>query len=257
MTLPLLRPLLTALGLVLAVTTLLAQTPVPAAAEPTVTVKFRVVTWQSGSPAGFTYQYNNKSIAVTELYDDTRSKTYDYSGPATLYLYPIAPPVTEKPTTALPESPQPIARISIPTGIRYPLFLLVPNPSGPEPYRTVVFDDSPESFPFQSYFLVNYNSRRVAASIAESRIIIEPAQSHLVISKDQSLNLKLGVSLDENGGWKLVFNDYFPNWPELRTVVFIIDDIRTTHPKLVIRTLLENKAVWESAQKNQVPAKTP
>lgn len=255
MSLPFLRSPLTVLALALAVTSLHAQTP--AATEPTVTVKFRVVTWQSGSPATFSYKNNNKSIAVTELYAETRSKSYDYTGPETLYLYPAAPPATTTPATTPAEPPKPIARISIPTTIRYPLFILVPNPAGPEPYRAVVFDDSPEVFPFQSYFLVNYSQKRVAASIGQSRVLIEAGQSHLAVSKDKVLNFMLGVSLEENGGWKLIYDDFFPNWPDLRTVIFIVDDTRGTRPRLMIRSLLENRAVWDAEQKTKAPAKIP
>jgi len=222
-----------------------AQGAVP---EPTITIKFRVIAWQSGSPSNFSYQNNGKSILVKDVYADTRSAAYDYTGPATLNLYPIAPPNTGKPSATLAEPPKPIASILIPVAIRSPLFVLMPNPGGPEAYRAEVFDDSPEVFPFPSYFLVNYSQQRIAAAIGQSRVFIEPEQSHLVLSKDKTLNLKLGVSVEKNRGWKLVYDDYFPNWSDLRTVIFIVNDTTGTRPRLVIRTLLENRAVWDSDQ---------
>ena len=80
---PHLRVILKSLSIVLAVSAHHAS-----AAEQTVSVKFRVITWQAGQPAAFSYTNNGKPIEIKDLTTTLRSPFYDYTGPATLLLYP-------------------------------------------------------------------------------------------------------------------------------------------------------------------------
>jgi hypothetical protein len=248
----LLRWIFTAPGLLIAVNLLQAQATATAP-EPTISVKFRVIVWQSGQPAAFNYSSGVKSILVKDLNTALRSGFYDYVGPATLVLYP---PVPKASTTAKPTTPDtpilPLARITIPTAIKYPLIVLVPNPAGPLPYRGIVFDDDPENFPFGTYLFQNYSSRKIAAEMSGNRFLLESAASHLVTNAEESLHLRMAVSVEIHSKWKMIYDDYYPNWSSNRTVIFLVDELREGRVHVGIRTLLENQAVWDAAQKKKL-----
>jgi hypothetical protein len=253
MTFPLIRSLLTTLSLALAVTSLDAQTPTPAAEpEPTITVKFRVITWQAGQPAAFNYSTNGISVIVEKLHNSLRSPFYDYTGPATLLLYPpvkTTSAATKAASSATPPPPvPPIAAITIPTNVRYPLLVLVPTPSGPFLYRALVFDDDPASFPFGAYLFQNFSNRKVATDMSGNRFVLDPAGTHLVTSEQKALHLRMAVSEETaDGGWRIIYDNFYPNWIERRTVIFLVDTIREGKVHLELRTLLENQAVWNAA----------
>lgn len=263
MTFLFLRPLLIPLALVLAVSSLHAQTPAaPASAEPTITVKFRVITWQAEQPAAFSYSTNGKSIAVQDLTTSLRSPFYDYTGPATLLLYPPVTASTAATQAAssgtLPPPVPPIAAITLPTTVRFPLLVLIPTPSGPFSYRALVFDDDPAIFPFGAYLFQNFSGRKVAAEMSGNRFLLDPAGTHLVTSDQKALHLRMAVSEETaGGGWRIIYDNFYPNWIERRTVIFLVDTMREGKVHLELRTLLENQAVWDFAQKPKAPSKTP
>ena len=256
MTFPLLRSLLTTLGIALAIASPHAQTkPSSSAPEPTITVKFRVITWQAEQPAEFSYSNDSKSIAVKNLTTSLRSPFYDYTGPATLLIYPPVPTTTSAATKAASSATAPappLASITIPTNIKYPLLVLVPTPAGPLPYRAIIFDDDPAIFPFGAYLFQNFSSRKVAAEMSGNRFVLDPDATHLVTSDQKALQLRMAVSeAPADGSWRMIYDNFYPNWIERRTVIFLVDTVREGKVHLELRTLLENQAVWDAAQKNK------
>ena len=131
--------------------------------------------------------------------------------------------------------------------MRYPLLVIVPNPDGPAPYRALVLEDDPAKFPFGTYFFQNFSKRKVAAEMGDDRFVLEPAATHLVTSDQKALHLRLAVSEESEDGWRIIYDNFYPNWIERRSVIFTIDTMREGKLHLELRTLLENKAVWDSA----------
>lgn len=151
-------------------------------------------------------------------------------------------------TATLPNAPEPIAKIRFPRGVKYPLILLLPDPGNTPPYRHVVFEDDPAKFPFGTYFFQNFSKHKVAAEMSGERFIVEPENSqHLVSSDKDALHLRLAVSEESKDGWRMIFDSFYPNWKERRTVIFIYDAVRNGRNRMETRTLLESKASWDDA----------
>lgn len=213
-------------------------------AKPVITTRFRVISWVPGQPEGFSYLSQGKQAVVKELSSSLRSSMLDYTGPATLSIY-ARDARLEKPRSgdALPE---PLARVVLPPNIKYPLVVLAPNPAGPLPLRALVFEDDPEAFPFGSYLFINSSGQRVAASMGKNRFIIEPGQKNLVHNDERAYRLQLAVPKGD-AGWRKVYDNFFPNWDTGRTMVFMIDTPTENGSRVSLRTLIENKAVWDKS----------
>ncbi len=225
-----------------ALTLLVAAFPHPASAQD-VSTRFRIVTWKSGQPSGFSYFHKEKLIDVDDLQTGVRSISYDYSGPAKM---PIYPPTAEIPSPTNPgDKPEPIAVVSLLSGIKQPLILLVPAPEGTKPpFNAVVIEDHPSAIPFPSYYFVNFSPRNVAISLGKEQFEIAPGKRKLATSDLKTLNLRMAVKLEGTESWKIIYDDYYPNWPEERTIIFIMDVSEDERPRLEPRVILENKAVW-------------
>lgn len=214
-------------------------------AQEPVSIRFRAVSWTAGKPEGFSYLQKGKPVVLDDLGPSVRSKMLDYSGPSPLVLYPpdaaIVPSGDAKP-------PAPLAVIPIPSGIRHPLIILVPNPEkdGP-PYKGMVFDDDPSVFPYPSYSFVNLSGKNVAISFGEEQFGLAPGKRKLLTSQAKTINLRLAVPKEGREGWSVIYDNFYPNWPEERTLMFIVDVKRKDRLYTEPRVLLENKAVWENA----------
>jgi hypothetical protein len=229
----------------------LAQTP---KTEETITTRFRVMVWNENQPASFTYKNAEKSIKVDGLSPSGRSKFFDYSGPLTMMLYPqvTAPKATANTAAASPQpelTPSAIASVVFPAGIKYPLVLLVPNKAGPYPYRGIVFDEDPTVFPFKSYLFVSFSATRVATSIGGDQFVLDPLQTHLLTSERKNLNLRMAISLENGSDWRIIKDDFYPNWPGFRTIFFLVDTVKEGRAHIEIRCLYEAQAGWEEALK--------
>ena len=83
---------------------------------------------------------------------------------------------------------------------------------------------------------------------ARERFVVEPDNSqHLVSSDKDALHLRLAVSEESKDGWNLIFDSFFPNWKERRTLIFIYDSVRNGRSHVETRPLLENQASWDEA----------
>lgn len=221
-----------------------------------VNTRFRAVSWKGEEPAGFSYFHKGKLVDVEGLQPGIRSTPYDYSGPAKMPIYPL---IAEIPEPAKPgDKPQPLALISIPPGMKQPLILLVPAPEGTNPpFNSVVIEDHPSEFPFPSYYFVNFSPQNVAISLGENQFVIAPGKRKIVNSKLRTLNLQMAVQKETTDPWKIIYDDYYPNWAEERTIIFILDATRDERPRLEPRVLLENKATWESSVRREKEDATP
>ncbi len=215
------------------------------AGEPFVTKRFRVVSWVPGQPEGFSYLTEGKQVIVKDLSSSLRSAMFDYTGPATLSIYPRESQLLGTRGAPPPPMPEPLAKISLPADIQAPLIVLAPNPGGPQPFRALVLEDDPGKFPFGSYLLVNFSQKRVAASMGKHRFIIEPGQRNLVQNDERAFHLKMAVPRDQEEGWRMIYDTFFPNWDNVRTLVFMVDAPAGDASRVSLRTLLENKAVWD------------
>lgn len=211
--------------------------------EPTVNIRFRVVTWEANKPGAFTYYNGPSAIEAKGLYPSLRSGFYDYSGPATLVLYTQATPVSGNVTAQ--SQAKPLASVTIPQGIRYPLLLIAPNPDPGLPYRVLVLADDPEQFPFGSYIFFNMTPDRMAASMGKTQFVIESGRQQLISTDEKAYHIRLGRPKPSAAGWDIVYDDFFPNWKSRRTVVFMIQLPGDGTPKLGLRTLSENQKVWD------------
>ena len=209
--------------------------------------RFRIIVWNADQPAGISYRKDGKLINISGLSQSSRSKFHDYSGPPTMLLYPLSSVKSTKSEAELEQ--QPIASVIFPPSVKYPLVLLVPNKGGPYPYRGIVFDEDPTVFPFKSYLFVSFSGTRVATSVGDDRFILEPLQTHLLTSERKNLNLRMAISLENGSDWRIIKDDFYPNWPGFRTVFFLIDSVKEGRPHIEIRSLYEAEASWNEAVK--------
>ena len=224
-------------------------------AQDGVNIHFRAVSWNAGQPGGFTYMNAGKAVLVEELQSTVRSEMLHYTGPSPLVLYApdavIPPPKDTKP-------PEPIAVIPIPSNIRYPLLILVPNPDGDKPlYKGMMFDDDPSAFPFPSYSFINLCGSPVAISLGENQFGLEPGKRKLATSKEKTLNLRLAVQKAGSENWNVIYDNFYPNWPTERTLMFITDIKRNDRTYIEPRVLLENQGVWDRAKSPKKDAELP
>lgn len=218
------------------------------AQESEISAKFRIVSWEPDKPSEIGYISSGQPVKVEGVNNSLRSAFLDYKGPPTLLLYDISSMPSDGNSAKLPDAPQPIAKIRFPKGVRHPLVLLLPDPGNTPPYRHVVFEDDPAKFPFGTYFFQNFSKHKVAAEMSGERFIVEPENSqHLVSSDKEALHLRLAVSEESKDGWRMIFDSFYPNWKERRTVIFIYDTMRNGRSRIETRTLLESKAAWDEA----------
>lgn len=213
--------------------------------ENEISTKFRIVSWESGNPTDVAYFNAGEAVRVNGINNSMRSVFLDYKGPRNLLLYDVSASLDATETS---KAPEPIAKIRFPPGVKYPLVILLPNPEKVPPFLSVIFDDDPSKFPFGTYFFQNFTTHKVAADMGGERFIVEPERSqHLVSSDEKALHLRLAVSEETEKGWKMVFDSFYPNWGERRTMIFIYDTVRNGRSRVETRTLIENEAVWEEA----------
>ncbi len=205
--------------------------------------KFRLVAWKDGEPESLSYLQNGKLADIEGIQAGIRSDMQPYSGPSTINFFPAGATLSDD------DKPKPLASVPIPSGVRFPLIILIPNPDGPSPpYRGIVFDDDPAAFPFPSYFLVNFTKQNVALSLGKQQFVMAPGKSKVITSKEKTLNLRMAVP---KGGapdqWTIIYDNFYPNWPEERCLLFVLDATRHGSPSLEVRSLLESEAVWKAA----------
>ena len=203
-----------------------------------VSIRFRAAAWTEGEPAGFSYLHKGKLQRVENLQSSVRSEMLDYSGPATLSLYPLDAPADTP--------PEPLATVKLPPGIKTPLLILAPNPD-PQgtPYRALVVEDNPASFPFPSYNFISLCKTPVAIALNKQNFTLQPGKRQLATSEDKTLNLRIAVPRKKTDGWRVVSDNFYPNWPQERTLVFLLDVTKNGSTRIEPRILLENKSVWE------------
>ncbi len=215
-------------------------------AQDEVSFRFRIASWLPDQPAGFTYIHKGKPVQVEGLSHTVRSDMYDYYGPALFNLYPLISEIQTGNSSG--ELPKPIASIRIPTGMRYPFLILIPNQEGKEPpYRIMVLDDDPSGFPYPSYNIVNFSSKPVAIAIGDKQFELDPGKRRLITSEQKTLNLRLAIPRNEEKDWKVVYDNFYPNWPEERTLMFVVDITKNGQSRTEPRVFLENKIIWQKA----------
>lgn len=228
----------------------MADAPRPVADE--VDIRFRVVTWESQLPAAIRYLSAGETVLIDRLNNSLRSPFFNYRGPADFFLFPGP----EKKAPALdPEAlPAPLARVTLPEGIKTALLLLVSTPDGAKSFEALIINDAPSAFPFDSYLFVNGCSRRISIEVADKKQIIEPGAHYLLINSNHSKAMHLIVSVQTDNGWRTVSDDFYPRWPNLRTVLFLHETTHDNRFRVKLRSLIENEAVWKAADQ---PARKP
>ncbi|MEX2382480.1 MAG: hypothetical protein WD490_08855 [Opitutales bacterium] len=218
----------------------------PAAEE--VQCVFRVVTWKNADPEALFYVQEGQPIKIEGLQASRRSDMHRYQGGSSFMLYDPASlnvPVAEGKT---PPPPRPLAEVSLPKDIQHALLILFPaGEDDPLPYRVLVMNDDPDSFPFPSYKLVNFSRQRAAVILGKQRIVLEPGQQKLTTSDEKTVNLLLAIPGRDGREWSLVYDNFFPNWAEERSLVFIVEDTRNGKSRVIPRVILENRRAWELA----------
>ena len=205
--------------------------------------KFRLVAWKNGEPDNLSYLHNGKIVDIEGVQAGIRSQMQPYSGPSTIRFFPAGATLSDE------DKPEPIANVTIPSGVRFPLIILIPSPDGPSPpYRGIVFDDDPAKFPFPSYFTINFTKQKVALSIGGEQFVMAPGKSKVITSKEKTLNLRMAVQkANAPGQWTIIYDNFYPNWPDERCLLFILDANRHGSPSIEVRSLLESEPVWKAA----------
>lgn len=214
-----------------------------------VSLRFRASNWETGNPDGFSYVHKGKLVQVDSLQPSLRSDSFEYTGPSTMILYPLN-------ATVDPPS-KPIAKVKIPSGVKFPFLILVPNPDSEAtlPYRALIFDDDPKKFPFPSYQIFSLSKKPVAVAVNDLKFTLDPGKKRLVTSDDKTLNLQMAVPVEEGEGWRVIYDNYFPNWKTERTLVFLLDEEVNGRNAIKTRVYLENVGMWTRSISKEDPAR--
>ncbi|MEX2607203.1 MAG: hypothetical protein WD708_07635 [Kiritimatiellia bacterium] len=230
--------------------------PFATAQNDTLQCMIRFISWKNADPARVAVATPAGFLQTNGLQSLRRSRFIPYQGPANFFLLDPATLPADPPPEEPPPPPRSLARVRIPPGMRYALVIVFPAPEGSAlPYQTLVINDDPEQFPFQSYQFINMSRQPVATVFAGERFVLEPGDFRKSDFEGEStINLLIAVPGREGQDWKLVYDSFFPVWAEIRNLVFIVNDPDSDRPRVIPRVLSENKGAWEKALKDVPPS---
>lgn len=236
MHLPNFKPLLLLLSLL--------PSAVLTAQENAVNTRFRVIAWKNGDPKEVAYLDGGQPVRITGINHTLRSPFFKYSGTGALPLYDPAQ------VTADGELPEPIAVAKLTPSVKRPLILLVPaeEPGAKPPFRAVVFEEDPAKFPFGSFMFQNFSPQNVAADMGGETFVVKPGSDGRVIKTPaEAHHLRLALEDRSNEDWRKIYDNFFPNYQNRRTVFFIFQTTENGTPRIQLRSLIESEAAWNAA----------
>jgi hypothetical protein len=210
------KSLLTSLFLFAGILLSFGQTPAVSPAPEHVDIKFTLVGWGQ-EIANLEYRTSGsiKKTGVIPLF--TRSKKFEYSGPAALEFY-REPADGEKKTT---EKNRVVATATIPSGLKRAMILMAPQG---DRYQAMVVPDDLDSVPGGQALVMNLCDTPIAIRTNKTDVFtLAPGAGKLVSPGTKSLLLlQMEVGVQENSVWKKSDNCFLPLPPAYQTVVFFL-----------------------------------
>lgn len=178
-----------------------------------INIKFRAAIWDDQVPNEMVYVSKGKLMPLKDLQAGLRSEPYTYTGSAEILFY-------DKSAT-LDQPGSPIARITLAKDNKSPFLLFLKNPdSDGLPFRIVATDDSLREFPFPSFRFVSFLPVNVAVNFDKRSFQIRPGETKTVTSDAEAIHVQFAVAEEGDSQWKLFSDDFHPNWPDERTIIF-------------------------------------
>lgn len=219
---------------------LIALLPVLCAAQntavPTPPVLITTMAWEILDPSEeltLNYTHRNRPQSVSVLWRE-RSRPAPIDGAGEL----VFTRTTERNGQAIEI---PVATARIPEGMSRVLLVFGRNPnatSGESSIRVLVIDDSLSVFPGQSVRLINYSTLELGGEIGARSFSVSPGRDQVVPADLPETNRLLPFRLakrEAQGGWKKLRSTGLPMTPDLRVLVFLVDDpARPATPRLVL-----------------------
>lgn len=223
-------------GIVLAAASIAASaqtTPSPAPSP----VTFTVMAWDMFDPDNdleLNYPSGGKLRTMRAAWRD-RSPAMECDGPGPLVFSRTIERDGQK-------TEQPVATAIIPEGVTRALLVFGrapgPGPAGGPAVRVMVIDDSYAVFPGQSARFLNYSRVELGGSLGDRDFFVSPGHDVVVPAALPETNRLLPFRLarrDATGAWKKLRSTGLPMSPNLRTLVFFIDDpARPDRPEMVL-----------------------
>lgn len=221
------------------------------AADPTTErpVLFTTLAWEILDPSEeltLNYTHKDRPQSVSILWRE-RSRPMPIDGPGELTF-------TRTVTRDGQAVEVPVATARIPEGVSRALLVFGPNPRhgpGESSIRVLVIDDSLPVFPGQSVRLVNYSTMELGGEVGTRAFSVAPGRDQVVPADLPETNRLLPLRLarrDAQGGWKKLRSTGLPMTPDLRVLVFLVDDpARPGSPRL---TLIRDTVAPEAPEVN-------
>lgn len=132
---------------------------------------------------------------------------------------------TPNPDPELPPIKTPLAKAHLPSQSVGPYIILInPNPPGAElKFATIVLDHSLERFPSNTYRVYNYSKRQLAVRLADTDLLLNPAESGSVPYPDAKKAWLKVAANDQDEGWLLVRSSPQSVGANTRTTIFLVD----------------------------------
>lgn len=231
-----LRHLIASVLLVTAAVLANAQNASPATPSAPAPVTFTVMAWDVFHPdhdLELNYTSRGKLRPMRVTWRD-RSPAMECDGPGPLVFSRTVERDGQKTET-------PVATAIIPEGITRALLVFGRDPApapGQPGIRILVIDDSYAIFPGQSARFLNYSRMTLGGSLGEQPFEVAPGGDRVVPAALPETNRLLPFRLarrDASGAWKKLRSTGLPMSPNLRTLVFLIEDpARPERPQMVL-----------------------
>lgn len=206
--------------------------------EQTRKLHFRAAIWDPEIPSEMAYLSGGKIRPLQGLQQGIRSEAHEYSGGSKLSFY--------NKDVSGEDLDSPIAIVNIPKKIKNPFFLFLQNPSASGlPYKVVVVDDSLKSLPFRSYKFYSFVSDEIAVSVNQESFKLSPGADRLVTKNDDTLNIKVAIPSGKSEGWRVISDDFYPNWESERTVIFVSMSNHSGDVTMNARVFSEGESAWQ------------
>ena len=222
-----------------------AQTVSAETGPDTVSVEFTVLGW-SGEIKDLGYKTGG-SLKPLQIPAYVRSPVFKYAGPATMDLYSMDAPSSDKPKV--------VGTVTFTPGAKRFTVLIGSNGGGG--YVTGAAVDDTDKFPLGHARFCNLTPVKVLMRLNKKNItILEAGKMEIVAPREDQMILVTETAFDRNGTWVRANDDFVGVPPDMQTSVFFLSSTDAHFKSLdgVARAMqmviLRDKPVQTASEKN-------